>query len=137
MICECSKCHNLSYLAEDPFGVSGGISTRFQTNYLFGDKKEITHMATTTKKEQLIEAIRDCIYEVLEEELDRKLQEAKRRPARSAASLKESRDAKIKAIKERIAARKAAALREAKIAKMRQIVKEHDAKKRRAASKKS
>jgi hypothetical protein len=91
----------------------------------------------TTKKEQLIEAIRDCIYEVLEEELDRKLQEAKSRPQRPAASLKESRDAKVKAIKERIAARRAAALREAKIAKMRQIVKEHDAKKKRLASKKS
>lgn len=91
----------------------------------------------TTKKEQLIETIRDCIYEVLEEELDRKLQEAKRHPQRSTTSLREARAAKVKAIKERIATRKAEALREAKIAKMRQIVKEHDAKKKATASKRS
>lgn len=84
-------------------------------------------------KEQLVEAIRDCIYEVLEEELDRKLQEAKVQNRQ--ASLKESRDAKIKAIKEKIKAKKDAQLQEAKIAKMRALVKQYDAKKQSATKK--
>lgn len=88
---------------------------------------------TTMNKEQLVEAIRDCIYEVLEEELDRKLQEAKKQ--KSQASLNEARDAKIKAIKEKIKAKKAAQLQEAKIAKMRALVKAYDSKKQSASKK--
>ena len=83
------------------------------------------------KKEQLVESIRDIIYEVLEEELDRKLQEAKK--AKSTKSLQEARLARQKAARVTLARRKAAQLKEAKIQKMREIVRSHDAQSRKAA----
>ena len=78
------------------------------------------------KKEQLVESIRDMIYEVLEEELDRKIQEAKK--VSGAKALTEAKVAKQKAIRLAVAKRKAALVKEARIRKMRQIVREHDAK---------
>lgn len=83
------------------------------------------------KKEQLVETIRDYIYEVLEEELDRKLQEAKR--AKQTKTLQESRAQKVAKIKARIRARKAQALKEAKIEKMRQLVESFDKANRKVA----
>ena len=70
------------------------------------------------KKEQLVETIRDCIYEVLEEEIDRKLQEQKnsksklisKKPTpsqiRKAKAKKLTEAKQIKAKKQRILAKK-------------------------------
>ena len=71
-------------------------------------------------KTQLVEAIRDTIYEVLEEELDRKIH------AKKAQALKESKAKKSGALKARIVAAKKAKLKESKIAAMRKFLKEHD-----------
>lgn len=80
------------------------------------------------KKEQLVETIRDYIYEVLEEELDLKLQQAK--AAKTRKTLEETRKVKVEKIKARIRAKKAQALKEAKIEKMRRVLAAHDAKKK-------
>ena len=68
-------------------------------------------------KEQLLETIRDTIYEVLEEEIDRRLQEAKTSKARK---LNESKNDHVKALK----AAKARAARRAKIQERKAQLKE-------------
>lgn len=68
-------------------------------------------------KQQLLETIRDTIYEVLEEEIDRRLLEAK---ASKAKKLNESKTARVKALR----AEKVKAVKRVKIQKRKAKLKE-------------